>query len=530
MECKACPAGYGDAKSGMDRYLPSSVSDCDRCPPGTYSKLSVSQDRSFQYRTCVKCPFGTYSHMFSVGDKCLPCPQGSKSVADRTRCVPKCDLSKQSCKDKACPPGMQPVPGSFSSVLSPALKCRRCPWRTANPRRSTTPCTFCAPALVPLKNRHRCVCAGNRVLGLYTVGRCDACPFGSVKKNDTHCACPGVGQVFDGFSCRCSKPLHKAVGTKCVKCTASELNRDRTKRNVANLNKCNLCEEGDYYSPKTDKCERCAEGFTTYGQNDRTQCEPCRETYKRNGRTLCGCGPGHEFIRDGVCRACPVGTALGPFLDCENCGYDEFSDTPGLANCKKCPVGQRYGYNSRQRKCPPLCAANARARNGRCVCDSGYINVGTRFNVKCMACKGGELEGRSGGDDSQTCVCVDGYGRNGKTGKCVMCGIGSYGRGGMCRKCGVNEIAMERGQKRCQRCKAGSYSICKGGTKCTACGKGLFVTRFGFCGRCKPGCKVRNGRCVRCGENEVSKGGDVSTCSKCANGKRPTADRKRCVL
>lgn len=518
-QCKACPSGYGDANTGEDKYLPSSVADCDKCPPGTYSKLSMSADRSFQYRTCVKCPFGTYAHKFGIGDRCRPCPSESKSVVDRTRCVPKCNLSQQSCRNTACPPGTQSVPGS-SSMLSSSLKCRRCPWRTTNPRRSTTPCTFCAAPLVPSKNRHRCVCPGNQVLGLYTAGRCDACPFGSMKKNDTTCACPGPDQVFDGFSCKCLKPLHKAMGIKCVKCKPSELNRDRTQRNVATLNKCNLCKEGDFLSQRTGKCERCPEGFATYGQNDKSSCEPCRETYKRDGHIICGCQPGYQFIRDGMCRACPAGTALGPFPKCADCGYDEYSDVPGLANCKKCPVGQRYGYNDRQRQCPPKCSANAKAENGQCVCDSGYINVGTRFKVKCRQCAGGELEIRSGGDHSQTCVCVDGYGKNGKTGKCEMCGIGAYGRGGVCRKCGVNEITTKRGQTRCQRCKTGSYSICNGGTKCTTCKKGWFVSRFGLCVRCKPGFKVGSGRCVRCGQNEVSEGGDVSTCRKCAKGKR----------
>lgn len=535
-ECKACPPGYGDANTGRDVYLPSRVSDCDRCPPGTYSKLSVSRDGSFRYRTCTKCPVGTYAHRFAIGDRCVSCPAGSRSTLDRTRCVPKCNLATQSCRNTACAPGTQPkVP--LVRVQRPALSsltCMRCPWGTVNSRRSTTPCTACPPPLVSSWNRRRCICKGKQqVLGLYTPGRCDPCPFPSVRKNATSCVCRGDGQLFDGFSCRCVKPLHKAVRGKCVPCSADEVNRDRTSRNVVNQNKCNLCKEGEFLSPKTGLCETCPEGFTNYGQNNKRNCERCRESYKTSkGRTVCGCRPGHRLIRDGVCRACPAGTALlyGPFRECVDCGYEDYSDVAGLSMCKKCPVGQRYSYNDRQTTCPPTCPAHATAYGGRCVCDPGYINAGSRSHVKCRPCPGGaHLQVRSGGDDSRKCVCVDGYGRDGRTGRCVQCGRGSYGRGGVCRKCGVNEITTERGQTSCTRCESRSYSICEGGTTCTKCRDGWFVDRFRRCRRCSPGFKVRGGRCVRCGQNEVSRGGTVSVCTKCKNGKKAAADRKTCV-
>lgn len=511
LHCRACPPGHGDI--GKERYAPTSLKNCDACPPGTYSKYF--KNGAFKYRRCTRCPFGTYANDMKMAE-CKACPSGTFSVKDRTRCVPRCDLSEQSCRATACPPGTQP-----NTVTGSSPACVKCPPGTTNPRFSVTQCVSCTAPLVASWNRLHCVCTGNRVYRLFSEG-CDRCPSFSTKRNNK-CVC-APGQQFDGYHCRC-QPLYKAVGRKCVKCSEEDLRESRTSRGFANFNQCNLCTDGTFYSPASGRCEACAPGFTTYGQTDKTRCEKCRETHvTADGEKVCGCKPGTRRIRDGVCQACPAGEALDEYGGCEKCGYETYSDKPGLAACKKCPEGRRYSYAGKQTACPPACPANASASGGRCVCDEAFIQRGTRARPSCKPC--GPDEVRQGGYDGKKCVCKEGYGRN--NGRCKPCPPGTYGRGGVCRKCAVNEVTTISGQRYCRRCKAGNYSICTGGTKCVWCKKGSFVTAAGKCGKCKTGFVVRNGRCRKCTQG-FSPGGDASACTPCPTGKKVSADGGQCV-
>lgn len=469
LKCKPCPRG-----TSHNGFAEESIDKCVPCLSGTYSEEEVQYGRG---RQCIPCPVGFYYPTLGAS-RCLKCPNGTRSIAGRTACAP---LSNNSTSLSVCPPG--------SGRKSTQKKCTPCPSGTASVRNSVTECVVCRGDLIPSPQGRSCMCPKNLVIRQDDPGSCTKCPPGIKVSGRKDCACPNGKFFFSRYStsaCRC-KPFTKENGSGlCVPCTENDL-RGRDAQYD-----CNLCEAGYVFDSKKERCVRCANGyFSELG--DKT-CRRCPLTYvDKTGRTRCNCRPG-TVLRKGECRPCPRGTYSGKAGErCASCRPGFFSNKPGQTRCEICPKRQRYSSSYGDKNCPPLCPSDARVTKNACVCNKQPI-----------------LE------------------EQGSKNRCVWCPAGtwiSFTRN--CEEC-ESGLIPRKDQSGCMFCPEGTFSIKRRSTKCLRCPEGTYHKLSGGCGRCRPGFRVRNGKCVACIDS-VNTGGDLSYCVPCENGTMPSSDKSTCV-
>lgn len=498
LECKPCPRG-----TSSNLFKQETVDDCEPCPAGTYSPKELGY---MQNRKCIGCPKGYYSPRRGAYN-CTKCPRGTKANPDRTACIvtnpPQSDI-------QTCPPG------TGRRVFG--MPCTRCPKGTATASSSVTECIHCVDDLVAAPDASSCKCPDkllyNRVNGRNV---CVSCPGGFEPLDDRSCPCPKDKYfvLMDSSSeCRCKPFMKEAKNGSCVACDPSGL-PDYLARY-----RCNLCQPGDRFSRRLNRCIPCPLGFTSESKDKK--CSPCKITYiDKKRRTRCGCRPG-EVLKKDRCVPCPRGQFYDRSTElCESCPAGQFASVSGQVRCKRCPEGQRYGYEG-SKTCPPKCPSNGIIRYGNCYCGEYSILVRKKADLTCKRCPDGKVS-----YDSKSCSCQSGS--IPLNGSCAQCPSGtvSYRGGRKCYECGAGRIPRED-QSECVDCPQGTFTLVPRSTKCYSCKPGTFHTISGKCGRCKPGFRVRKGRCVAC-DNSVSDGGDVSFCQPCTNGTKPAPDRAICI-
>lgn len=516
LTCVPCPPG-----TVSDFDINPSEDSCKPCPAGTFGVTTPSES------SCKKCSFRRYKPVRGSGG-CRKCPEGSRGDARHERCIPNCNLGFARCKKLACPPGTQPKNMNYPKDAK-NLRCESCPVDKFNPTFSTSECVSCPQTMMPNAARTACICKPNlfRFRGQMS---CSACPKGSTVLNEFECKCP-AGKFFrPRFSqpCNCL-PFNRskdfsvpAVEAECRPCTPRELRNSK-----AGSGSCVLCESGEVFDEKRNKCVKCPRGKTT-DLGDK-KCKPCKLSYRdADGKRTCGCRPG-QVQSGSTCKLCPAGTAAKRSRNqCEACRGWKFSDKPGSTKCKSCPPGRRYAkVFENNKKCPPLCPEGASGSNGKCFCKAGYATRGPRNDLRCQKCPKGQTSsgtffGRS------VCVCKkSGFERKG--GKCVPCqpGFVAGPDDKRCRPCGWQTVP-NRERFACEGCPVGTFTFRNDSTECVKCEAGQFVTKDDGCSSCKPGFRVRSGKCVRCSEG-VSPGGDVSFCAECPEGKVPDNSRATCI-
>lgn len=503
LDCIPCPPGTGSTDADEDFFFGgggyTSVEECLKCPPGTYSRLR------FGIRDCLTCPDGLIAPNEGT-EECIECPPGFIAADGAIRCVKIDDGSS----DITCPAGTE----------KNGTECIPCPTGTVNTNNSETECTLCRNGLIPSAKKDSCECPAAQILNFD--GGCTECPERSVKLNETTCGCeaPFISLSDNFLECVC--PYHfRRRGSNCLACNERQLAQSVKLRPWD----CTLCREDTIFNPKSEKCDKCPRGTESPFGTIADKCQPCKNTYMKNGKLNCGCGPGTR-LRGDVCEKCPPGTASNHPYGCDDCYAPLFSDVAGLKFCKKCPKGQRYDPTGRvQTKCPPQCPANSKPDYSECQCNSRYVEK--RVKGKLIACT--RCPGKQQADIfRRKCVCKKGFAVKGK--RCKKCPAGTFSNEGLkCKQCDEKSFSRGTGNKRCKKCRPGSFSLFTGGKKCIFCKKGSFIRKKGDCGRCKPGFRVRNGSCVKCVDG-VSLGGDTALCARCEDGKVPNKDLSQCVM
>ena len=465
-----CPAG---------KFLQDSK--CIECPPGTYRR------RSRKDQTCMKCRPGTFQPSFGAvdADLCRNC-----------------------------------YPGTFNDIEG-AAQCKSCPSsKTSN--FGATKCSKCGPGT---KNRR------------YGNG-CEPCEAGSYSSGtlNQECEyCPGSLSSEEGSTsvddCKPCPPGRHAQG-------------------------CVTCSKNFFKGPGTTRCTKCRQGYFTKrgGAKNESLCLPCPPNTIAKGyeRRCQPCRPGTFINAAGAsfCRKsgekCPASHFENGDGDCERCETG-FIFNAVKKTCDRCPefMVSSGGMNSVCRKCSPPFVPDF--DNGRCKCTSNMF-----FNGKtCLPCPAGT----DISDDEHTFR------------ECFPCSAGTFkAKAGTtsCQPCPPGLVSLGEGAKKCTKCPDGLMpdvdemernpaSICVStktrcplgykrqtvgvsrsffGCKKIRCPPDVPLEEIGkTCAACDKGFRRRTtgSGCQKCGKQEVSEGGSMTTCTKCPNGLfQDERDRSKC--
>lgn len=268
---------------------------------------------------------------------------------------------------------------------------------------------------------------------------------------------------------------------------------------------CILCPKGTYSdSENQSSCTKCAAGtyYPYRGAKTVEQCISCLpDTYSaKRGSTSCKrCPPGTNSLASSQrCYRCRAGTGLRANRNgCSACAARTYND--GSSNfCQHCPDGRQVEMGLRgQTKCT--------------LCPRGtYFDSLDLRRLRCIPCPGG------------TYADVEGLG------ECKLCPLGTMSKPGSesCRICPKNTFRNKLYRRSCERCPMFSTSVA-GSAGCKhakeGCAFDTFEDRAGVCRACLPGeyLDVREKKCKRCADDEVSRGGAVTECTKCDGNSEP---------
>lgn len=493
---------------------------CVKCLPGYYSAIVNAT-------ACTPCPAGSYTPFRGVRLRhlCLPCRTNEISDRGSSTCRP-CPRAHVSCVHGGKASCVRCPAGSFINPYG--CKCEKCPEDSISALPNSFQCTRCRNSWQwpQQPKRTRCLTSACKP-GFYHdgYGYCEPCNYNTFRNSSMkvcqECPFGTATNNFNGPNARCER-----------------------------------CPPGSYltdYAPQTTTfeqvtyCAKCPEGWTTLGF----------------GKTLChksGTSPA---------KRCPANSFVDEDGDCQVCGVNYRVDL-ARKRCVKCPTGQvsSGGVQTRCDRCP---GAGQRASgegvvslgfSGTCECPHGTELVSARGEQpRCRKCLRGTVPiSLSGGcikcpydqttrlvNGIRTCVpcppgkiitttaagkiCVKpkqcaksgfipappGRPRFFRPGVCVSgvtgCPIGARpawrGRNMLCENVRTRKIV----------CPSADTHAFDGRSKCVSCGVNQFLKRNS------------DGvlSCVRCRENEVSRGGRVTACSKCLNGFKRVYTRGRCV-
>lgn len=296
----------------------------------------------------------------------------------------------------------------------------------------------------------------------------------------------------------------------------------------------------------------------------------CSWAVSTTGEVNC---PRGSFIKNGACELCPIGTysssensascedcpigSYNPFRggqsfwNCLLCPAGTYSDVPAAKNCKPCPPGKySQGGATKCLKCAPGEGLDS-YRNECRKCYLGFYNDGS-FKY-CQLCPSGT--GSNVIDRPTKCVpCPKGTFRDSRyspAARCDKCPINSYTNvkgTRQCPMCPLGTIA-EKGATDCTPCPAGTFRDTVRKVRCLSCPVGLtskpgsaackhpikgcpfdtFEDPRGACKACLPGERfdASTKSCIRCADDEASRGGAVTSCTKCTGNTAPASDISR---
>ena len=448
--CNSCPAGKFAADSGQ--------SECDPCPPGTYGIESGAT-------TCYKCEPGSYNPE-SGQTRCSRCPEGtanwrsqSKYASDCETCPPgtfspagsdKCTSCHQgtystspgSSECYLCPAGTagsragaryesdcEPCRSGFFSSMSGSTSCTICAAGTYAENVASISCTACEPGkasgAVGSTSRNNCqtckkgeysksgskdchLCPGGTFGIEEGAGYCEECPpgrasavLGSVSdtvceicaqgqysiKGSSYCSdCePGkFGNIVEAATCTDCAPGKASIATAaiseevCTVCPAGSFAG-------GGFSKCELCKMG-YYStePQSKKCTSCPPGSigNEMGATSDKVCKSCHGGSYSDHSTCINCPAGRFGKEVAVtslqeCEKCPKGsysTVVGAkHNECVPCDLGTYQDYAGETSCRSCPAGKYGGAigATSSYECK-LCAENSMSTESSAECITCY--------------------------------------------------------------------------------------------------------------------------------------------------------------
>lgn len=283
---------------------------------------------------------------------------------------------------------------------------------------------------------------------------------------------------------------------------------------------CKLCQPGTYSSEEnSSSCTACIRGwyYPFRGGVSKKNCLECPAgTYadKFPTKTCKTCPSGTYSQKSATeCLTCPPGSGLHEYFNrCETCTNNFYNDG-SLKFCAQCPNGTFSSTPSGADKCLP-CPKGT-------FSDMRYTTVIDRW--VCPKCP------------RNTFANVEG------TQQCPLCPLGTVLEPGAvsCEPCPAGTFRDSLRKRRCVKCPAG-LSNKPGSAGCRHPDKGCpfdtFEDVLGACKACRPGERydVLTKSCIHCAENEVSRGGAVTECTKCTGNTAPASDvaldeRSTCV-
>lgn len=283
----------------------------------------------------------------------------------------------------------------------------------------------------------------------------------------------------------------------------------------------------------------------------------CSPGFQRSAGVCQECPPGtfKEELGEGRCEPCSAGTYL-PFSGakssdrCIDCPIGTFSSDKGAISCQQCASGtvSLLGY-TKCVQCGPGEQPDPWGADCR-TCDSGYFNdgssqlcqkcpTGTASNKKgtaCVTCRPGtfkDVRHVTSFPKRQCLQCPPStYSDKPGTMQCPLCPLGMSSETGAtkCTPCPKDTFRGTPLQRKCVPCKAGTSSLGVRPAGCkhpdTGCPPNTFE-KDGECVACLPGERLnpKSKKCIPCGGNEISDGGDVTRCFKCMDTEEPATPR-----
>lgn len=316
---------------------------------------------------------------------------------------------------------------------------------------------------------------------------------------------------------------------------------------------CDQCTNGEYcFDENVYLCSSISDFMTSAVESEIQSDCVCVEGYTWNGSACVECiaGTYKDFKGMGACTLCAVGTfntqsaqisntcegcplntisELGsdnvidcvskvghfgnpgePATPCEAGTFQEFTDKTFCSDCIEGASSGQGGPLSRRRLLvAPL--ASPVTNHGESVYYSG-ITASSTFS-DCSSCPAfSRVSGGSSGVSIDDCLCQEGY-----------FGVPTDG----CERCLVGTFKNTLGSEICTQCSEDTFNIYEGSTDTSYCvncpSDSSTLTLTGISQKSKCHCnagfeKNSSHDCVACPNGEISSGGVVSTCVKCAAG------------
>lgn len=298
------------------------------------------------------------------------------------------------------------------------------------------------------------------------------------------------------------------------------------------------CRQGEFYNVKSRKCERCAGGFfstggrittcrscprNTFSSGSASKCELCPQgtSTTQEANIICKidnfpCPSNYFTDKRGRCKTCRPGFRLNRSSKiCISCLKNQWSRGGAVTNCFKCDKGKTVDPNFGDCLCNPGSIPTA---NGGCKkCPPGTKRPTLASSPVCERCFFGTFSKNPGSSKCTACSQTRFQTKRGQT-KCLRCPKGTIqGQLSLRRECVSKKTKCPLRSKRVEL--PGSDFRCEQ----RPCPIGTFEKNLGNepeCLSCFPGRRFvpSSKECVRCGEKEFSRGGLVTSCTRCPRG------------
>ncbi|MBQ3117202.1 MAG: hypothetical protein IJC11_02630, partial [Alphaproteobacteria bacterium] len=347
------------------------------------------------------------------------------------------------------------------------------------------------------------------------VGDCYLCPTGMTRDTNTGiCKCStnyiynrgtktcvsctettsGILSTEKATEASCPQTRYYANDAKAYSCSVTTQNPETTKNNClfcgtnvrfwkSKNNYCYHCLDTDEVADTTKaECEVCTNRYWVDGK-----CYPCPSGMTRDTNTgICKCNTNYIYDRDlKTCVACST--------------TDHFASTE-LSTEKSCPAKRFYADNADSYVCT----------------DATNHPVTTQAN--CLFCGSKNVRyWRSNDGDCFSCNFVgDGYTSNTTQAECHTCANRYWKSNKTCFHCSRSDATSDITQSECNRC---THRFWKSNGYCYNCD------------RTDSASDITQAECIRCSNRywtvtDATKG--LGTCTKCASGKTPNADKTAC--
>ena len=268
-----------------------------------YCRYGSYEYYAYTYLSCLGCKSNFY-----ISEKlCLPCPVGSTSTVNSTKC--DCTSNWYMSTDHEhcfkCPPNSTSSSGSTFCDCLPGYYFHMLDSQEAR-------CKICPP----------------NSYSVHGSLNCSSCPSGSTSSAGSEmCECKG-GLYLEKEVCKgCSVGFYSYSG-------AAECSRCPGNLTSSKFQSFCSCPPGSYWGARKRDCVECPKN-TYIDSSNTTQCKQCPiHSTSAPGSSTCSCNAGYKLVKTtNTSASTRTGTAS---IRCEVCPENYFS-TAGFLNCTKCP-------------------------------------------------------------------------------------------------------------------------------------------------------------------------------------------------